>query len=57
MDRSLMICEWDNGQLRARRQLQLTLRCAGIKTDGVQGDRERQVLEKLRARAEADAGS
>jgi ActR/RegA family two-component response regulator len=52
MDRSLIICECDNGQLRALYRLNLTLRCAGIKTVGVQGNYERQLLEALRDRAE-----
>jgi hypothetical protein len=56
MDRSLIICEWDNGQLRVPpRRLELTLRCAGVKTAGVQGDHERKRLEDLRDRAEAKA--
>jgi hypothetical protein len=32
--------------------LKLTLRCAGIKTAGVRGERERQALEALRCKAE-----
>lgn len=55
MDRCLTICEWDSGQLRVLRRLKLTLRCAGVKTAGVQGDHERQLLEALRDRAEAAA--
>ena len=53
MDRSLMISDWDSGQLRVLHRIKLTLRCAGIKTAGVQGDHERQLLETLRDRAEA----
>ena len=52
MDRSLMISDWDSGQLRVLHRIKLTLRCAGIKTAGVQGDHERQLLETLRDRAE-----
>jgi hypothetical protein len=53
MDRSLIISDWDSGQLRVLHRIKLTLRCAGIKTTGVQGDHERQLLEALRDRAEA----
>ena len=37
MDRSLTICEWDRDQLRTLHQLKLTLRCAGVRTDGRPG--------------------
>ena len=53
MDRSLMVCDWDHDDLRITRRLKLTLRCAGVTTAGVQGDRERKALEALRDRAEA----
>ena len=52
MDRRLIVCEWDDGQLRALRELKLTLRCSGVKTAGVQGNRERLALEALRDSAE-----
>ena len=51
-DRNLMVYEWEDGQLRALHELKLTLRCSGVRTAGVQGDRERLVLEALRDSAE-----
>ena len=51
-DRSVMVCDWDHGQLRIAYQLKLTLRCVGIKIAGVQGDYERRALEALRHKAE-----
>jgi hypothetical protein len=51
-DRSLIVCEWNDGQFRALRELKLTLRCSGVKTAGVQGNRERLALEALRDNAE-----
>ena len=51
-DRSLIVCEWDDGQLRTLNELKLTLRCSGVKIVGVQGDRERRALEALRDSAE-----
>jgi hypothetical protein len=51
-DRCLAVCEWDGQQFRLLRDLKLTLRCSGVKTDGVQGKRERLILEALRDRAE-----
>ena len=56
MDRSLVISEWDNGRLRLLHRLKLTLRCAGLKTAGVQTERERQLLEALRHHAEQANG-
>jgi len=56
-DRNLIVCEWeDDGQFRAVHELKLTLTCQGVKTAGVQGDRERLVLEALRDSAEKMRG-
>ena len=52
VDRSLVVSEWDGGQIRVLHRLKLTLRCAGIRTAGVQGETERRFLEELRDRAE-----
>ena len=51
-DRSLIIWEWNDGQFQPLRELKLALRCSGVKSVGVQGDRERLVLEALRDSAE-----
>jgi NACHT domain/Pentapeptide repeats (8 copies) len=51
-DRDLVVCDWDQDGLRIRDRLKLTLRCVGIKTAGVQGDRERLILDTLRQKAE-----
>jgi hypothetical protein len=48
-DRNLIVYRWD-GQLRVVNKLTLTLRCAGIQIEGVKEDRERRILEELRAR-------
>ncbi len=56
-DRSLTICEWDSGQLQVLRRPKLTLRCAGVKTEGVQPDHERRLLEDLRDHAEAEVAN
>ena len=54
-DRSLTICDVDHSELRVAHRLVLTLRCADLKTVGVQGDRERQALEALRDKAASEA--
>lgn len=51
-DRNLVICDWDQDELKIRDRLKLTLRCVGIKTAGVRGERERLNLEMLRQKAE-----
>jgi len=53
-DRSVIVCDWDHGQLRMAYPLKLTFRCVGIKIAGVRGDYERQALEALRHKAELD---
>ena len=55
-DRSLNVCQWEDGQFRTLYELKLTLPCSGIKTADVQGDRERLVLEDLRDAAEKRTG-
>jgi hypothetical protein len=51
-DRDLVVCDWDQGGLRIRDRLKLTLRCVGIKTASLRGDRERLTLDTLRRKAE-----
>lgn len=50
VDRNLTVCDLDQGDLRIAHQLRLTLRCARLRVDGVEGERERQRLMSLRDR-------